>query len=65
MSSAGIPWLTDVTYALLPSVPAGLPKAQRNFIVHEYWRLDPQIIWTSIRRDLPALHLDALALLDD
>lgn len=55
--------VSDETYAWLGSVPPHLPKAQRNLIVHEYWRLDPDVVWATVERDLPSLRDDARALL--
>ena len=57
--------LSDETYARLPSVPAGLPKQQRNLIVHEYWRVNPEEIWATVERDLPALMRDVEGLLPE
>lgn len=31
----------------------------RNFIVHGYFRIDPEIVWRTLREDLPGL-LDSL-----
>jgi uncharacterized protein with HEPN domain len=55
--------LSDEAYALLPSVPPGLPRAQRNRIVHEYWRVDPEVVWSTIEVALPALSADAARVL--
>ncbi|PKQ25274.1 MAG: nucleotidyltransferase [Actinobacteria bacterium HGW-Actinobacteria-4] len=55
--------LSDDAYARLGSVPANIPKAQRNLIVHEYWRVDPEIIWATVERAIPALRVDATAAL--
>jgi uncharacterized protein with HEPN domain len=27
----------------------------RNLVAHHYWRVEPQILWATVRRDLPAL----------
>lgn len=55
--------LTDETYRDLPSLPRHLPRGQRNILVHEYWRIDLDIIWSTIERDLPPLQADIQALL--
>ena len=47
--------LTEPTYRSIPSLPPRLPKSQRNLLVHEYWRVDLDIVWATIERDLPAL----------
>lgn len=56
--------ISDETYLLLASVPPGLPKAQRNLIVHEYWRIDTEVIWATVQRQLPSLLLDVRNVLD-
>ncbi len=55
--------LGDDAYAGLASVPPHLPKEQRNLIVHEYWRIDPDVVWATVERHVPALRDDASALL--
>ena len=57
--------LTDETYQRLPSLPPHLPRGQRNILVHEYWRIDLDIIWGTIVRDLPPLIGDIETLLED
>ena len=57
--------LSNETYRRLPSLPPHLPKGQRNVLVHEYWRIDLDIIWSTIERDLPPLETDIQALLGD
>ena len=55
--------LSDEAYARLGSVPPQLPKAQRNLIVHEYWRIDPDVVWATCERHVPLLRDDAATLL--
>lgn len=50
--------LTPDTYRMLESLPPHLPKGQRNVIVHEYWRVDLDIVWATIEKDLPRLRDD-------
>jgi len=57
--------VSDETYLRLASVPPGLPKTQRNLIVHEYWRIDPEVIWVTVQQQLPALILDVSAVLNE
>ena len=57
--------LTPETYVRLRTLPPHLPKAQRNLIVHEYWRVDTALIWETITRDLPPLRADIEAVLDE
>lgn len=47
--------IPDEIMAAHPSVPWMLMRAMRNRIVHVYFDVDPQIIWDTIRQDLPPL----------
>jgi len=44
-----------------PEVPWGKMQDIRNVIIHEYFRMDEEIIWQTIQKDLPPL----LPLLED
>jgi uncharacterized protein with HEPN domain len=55
--------LTEETYQQIPSLPSRLPRAQRNIIVHEYWRIDLGLIWGTVARDLPDLKVEIERLL--
>lgn len=57
--------LSEETYRRLPSLPPQLPKGQRNILVHEYWRVDTDIVWNTIERDLPPLRAEVESLLED
>lgn len=46
-----------------PEVPWGDVIAQRNVVVHEYHRLDLDILWATISNDVPALR-DLLATIE-
>ena len=51
--------LSDETLARLESLPPHLPRGQRNILVHEYWRIDLNVIWnTTVACDLPPLKDD-------
>ena len=50
--------LTDETAASLPSLPPHVPRGMRNRLVHEYWRVDRDIVWATITSDLPELRTD-------
>jgi uncharacterized protein with HEPN domain len=39
-------------------------RAIRNILVHEYFGVDPSIVWRTIQDDLPKLELDLRRLLD-
>lgn len=56
--------LSPESYALLESLPAHLPRGQRNVLVHEYWRVDLDIIWSTVVQDLPPLRADVDAALE-
>lgn len=57
--------LSDETYHRLPSLPANLPKDQRNVLEAEFWRIDLDIVWNTVEGDLPALRSDIQSLLAD
>lgn len=38
-----------------PDLPLRSAKRTRNFLVHEYERIDVEIVYTIIKEDLPAL----------
>ena len=37
-----------------PSLPLAKAKAMRNILSHEYWLSNPDIVWGTIERDIPA-----------
>lgn len=38
-----------------PNIPWAKMQGIRNILVHEYFRLDEEILWTSAREDIPSL----------
>jgi len=44
------------------AVPWGEAMGMRNKVVHEYWGIDEETLWKTIREDLPALkkHIEAI-----
>jgi uncharacterized protein with HEPN domain len=50
--------LTEDTASALPSLPPHVPRGMRNRLVHEYWRVDRDIVWATITTDLPKLRSD-------
>lgn len=56
--------LTDNAYRQVPALPPRGARGQRNIIVHEYWRIDPNIIWATITNDLPLVKAQIEALLE-
>jgi uncharacterized protein with HEPN domain len=45
----------DSVVALYPNVPWSQMRGIRNRIVHEYDRLDTEIVWSVVRNELPPL----------
>ena len=56
--------LTDETYAQLPSLPPRRPNDQRNLLVHQYWKIDLEIVWVTVTADLPAVGSDIRGLIN-
>ncbi|MEO6059643.1 MAG: HepT-like ribonuclease domain-containing protein [Candidatus Limnocylindria bacterium] len=48
----------------LPELPWREMIGMRNLVTHDYWQVDPAILWRTVTRDLPKLlrQLDALDL---
>jgi uncharacterized protein with HEPN domain len=40
-----------------PTMPWHQVRAMRNVVIHEYFRVDVEVIWETIRADLPALKM--------
>lgn len=38
-----------------PALPWAKMQGMRNVVVHEYFRVDPEILWHTITEDLPPL----------
>jgi uncharacterized protein with HEPN domain len=48
-------YIPDEVQAARPQVPWADMRDMRNFLVHEYPKVDPQIVWHTICTDLPAV----------
>jgi len=48
-----------------PSVPWHIAYEMRNALAHGYFKVDHQIVWTTIRNDLPKLDVSIGAALRD
>lgn len=54
----------DPTYqAQHPGIPWGQMRALRNLVIHEYFFVDLEIIWKTVKADLPMLREQVQALL--
>lgn len=47
--------LPDEIQALYADVPWNMMKGIRNIVAHEYFGVDLEIVWKTVREDLPAL----------
>lgn len=45
----------DAERQLLPHVPWRLMAAMRNKLIHEYFGVDPEVVWKTTQEDLPGL----------
>ena len=41
-----------------PEIPWRLMKDMRNFAVHSYWGVTPEVLWNTVKKDLPQLLLE-------
>ena len=46
-----------------PEIPHRDMSDFRNVLVHEYFRIDPEIVWTVVIRDLPILKIKIMRIL--
>lgn len=54
--------LPDVIKSRRPAVAWRLIKDFRNFIVHEYFGVDPEIVWDAVKKELPILKKEMILL---
>jgi uncharacterized protein with HEPN domain len=57
--------LSQTTYDRIAALPPKAVRGQRNILVHEYWRIDHDIVWATVQHDLPKLAVEIAALLGD
>jgi uncharacterized protein with HEPN domain len=50
-----IRWIPEPILDAHPSVPWRTLRGVRNVVVHEYFGVDPSILWETVRGDLPPL----------
>lgn len=48
-----------------PDVPWDLMYGMRNRIVHDYFEIDLEVVWRTVKQDLPSLRLQVFAALPD
>jgi uncharacterized protein with HEPN domain len=47
--------IPEAVKAQFPAIQWRLIKDFRNFIVHEYFGVDPRIVWDAVQQELPLL----------
>lgn len=52
----------DELAAAYPDYPWYEPIGMRNLLAHEYWRADPDLIWTTLAEDVPEVAVMVRAL---
>lgn len=57
--------LTEETRARRSEIPWAQIAAMRNILVHDYFGIDLDEVWTVVERDLPPLKAGVFALLED
>ena len=59
-----IRWIPEPILDAHPGVPWRTLRGMRNVVVHEYFGVDPAIVWETVRGDLPPLEADLEAVLE-
>jgi len=56
--------VSNTRQAELPQLPWREMTGMCNLVTHDYWQVDPAILWRTVTRDLPKLlkQLDAIGL---
>lgn len=47
--------LTEATKAQYPEIPWKDVRGMRNFVAHEYFRIEPEIVWHTLQTSIPDL----------
>jgi uncharacterized protein with HEPN domain len=61
--SEAVRHLPEAILATSPEIAWADIRSIGNLIRHEYWRVDPDILWAVITDDLPPLHMAIEAML--
>ena len=48
-----------------PTIPWSRLRGMRHILVHDYFRIDPDVVWAVVEKDLPDLKRALLALLEE
>ncbi len=48
-------YIPDDAQHRYPNVPWAKMRAMRNIVIHEYQAVDPEVVWSTVRYDLPPL----------
>jgi uncharacterized protein with HEPN domain len=48
-----------------PTIPWSRLRGMRHILVHDYFRIDPGVVWAVVEKDLPGLKRALLALLEE
>lgn len=48
-------YISDEVKKNYPQVPWEKMQAIRNVVIHQYFRIDPEILWRTIKQNLPPL----------
>ena len=63
MMGESIRWIPEPILEAHPAVPWRTLRGVRNVVVHEYFGVDPGILWETVRSDLPPLEAKLEAML--
>jgi uncharacterized protein with HEPN domain len=65
MMGESIRWIPESILDAHDDVPWRVMRGVRNVVVHEYFGVDPRILWQTVRTDLPPLIPKLEAVLHD
>ena len=50
---------------MYPKVPWKEARGMRNLLVHEYFRIEHEEVWRTLKQDLPNLKIQILSIIND